>query len=71
MPNESIAGLRVYIGILAGVWPCGVVAFLSELFISESKSQVYGALHSFYQLVPTTASSIGEYIFVHVVVMLL
>lgn len=34
-------------GILAGIWPCGVVTLLSELFIAESKSQVYGALHAF------------------------
>lgn len=26
-------------GILAGIWPCGII---SELYISESKSQVYG-----------------------------
>lgn len=47
MLKESIAGLHVYIGTLDGVWPCGIVAFLSELFIGESKTQVHGALHSF------------------------
>lgn len=35
-------------GILAGIWPCGVITLLDELYISESKSQVYGAIHSFF-----------------------
>ena len=38
-----------YKGILAGIWPCGIIAVLSELYISESKSQVCGAIHSFMQ----------------------
>ena len=29
------------------VWPCSVVTLLSELYIVESKIQVYGALHAF------------------------
>ena len=51
----------MHTGILAGVRPCGIIVFLSELFISESKTQVYGALHSFYKLVPTVASKIGKH----------
>ena len=27
-----------YIGILAGMWPCGVISFIRELFIAESKA---------------------------------
>ena len=27
------------------MWPCGIVTLLCELFISESKAQVYGHLH--------------------------
>ena len=46
-------------GILAGVWPCGVITLLSELFISESKSQVYGHLHSFLQSAPNTADNLS------------
>ena len=38
-----------YIGILAGAWPCGTIALIAELFGSESKSQVYGSLHTFVQ----------------------
>ena len=34
------------IGILAGVWPCGVITLIGELFIAEAKTQVYGFLHS-------------------------
>lgn len=28
---------------------CGVVSMLSELYVAESKSQVYGALHDYIQ----------------------
>ena len=31
--------------MLAGLWPCGIVVMLSELFSAESKSQVFAALH--------------------------
>lgn len=32
-------------GVLAGMWPCGILVMLVELFTAESKSQVYAALH--------------------------
>ena len=32
-------------GILAAVWPCGIICAVSELFKSESLTQVYGILH--------------------------
>ena len=47
------------VGILAGMRPCGVIVLLSELYVSESKSQVYGYLHNYYSLHPATAQSIG------------
>lgn len=34
-------------GILLGAWPCGTILMLGELFGAESKSQVYGFLHTF------------------------
>lgn len=34
------------LGILAGVWPCGTVTLLGELFGAEGKGQVYGHLHA-------------------------
>ena len=34
-------------GILAGVWPCGTVTLIGELYGAESKSQVYGLTHGF------------------------
>ena len=34
------------IGVLVGVWPCGVIVFANELFHAESKTQVYGILHA-------------------------
>ncbi len=36
-------------GILAGVWPCGTITVLSELFLSEGKGQVYGTIHGLLQ----------------------
>lgn len=50
----------MHIGILAGIWPCGIVTLLSELFIAESKSQVYGALHSFFLNAPNAAARISK-----------
>ena len=47
------------IGILAGMRPCGVIVLLSELFTTESKTQVYGCLHNYYSRHPTTANKIG------------
>ena len=38
-----------WIEILAGVWPCGVIVFIAELFVTESKAQVYGILHNLCQ----------------------
>ena len=34
-----------FIGTFFGMKPCGIILFVYELFISESKSQVYGILH--------------------------
>ncbi len=39
--------LHISAGILAGVWPCGTVTMVGELFGSESLSQVYGFLFSY------------------------
>jgi len=32
---------------LAGIYPCGIITLVTELFGAESKSQVYGTLHAF------------------------
>ena len=34
-------------GILAVVWPCGIITMIGELFGAESLSQVYAFLHTF------------------------
>jgi len=34
-------------GILAGIWPSGIITLLGELFGSEAKSQVYAMVHTF------------------------
>lgn len=47
-------------GILAAMWPCGVVTFVRELFLAESKSQVYGHLHQYLQSNPVTASHLSK-----------
>ena len=50
---ESVFLVKLFIanyhnaGILAGVWPCGTITMLDELFGAESKGQVYGHLHSY------------------------
>ena len=50
------------IEILAGSRPCGIIVFLSDLFTAELKTQVYGCLHNYYSLHPSTANSIGRMI---------
>ena len=49
------------IGILAGMWPCGIITFIRELFIAESKSQVYGHLHDFLLINEGAASSLSKF----------
>ena len=36
-----------YVGIVVGAWPCGTIVMMGQLFRSESKSQVYGHVHTF------------------------
>ena len=36
-------------GIVVGAWPCGTIVMVGELFRAESKSQVYGNIHTFLQ----------------------
>ncbi len=47
-------------GILAGVWPCGTIMLLAELYISESKSQVYGNVHGLLHEHPMNTASISK-----------
>ena len=51
------------IGILAGIWPCGIVTILDELYRAESKGQVYGSIHSFIHSNPTHTSDISKNVF--------
>jgi hypothetical protein len=53
------------LGILAGIWPCGVITLLNELYISESKSQVYGAIHSFFQSNEDTLTDISKIVAIY------
>ena len=50
----------MYKGVLAGIWPCGIVTLLNELYISESKSQVYGAIHSFMRVNEATLTELSK-----------
>ena len=51
-------------GILAGIWPCGVITLIRELFTAESKGQVYGHLHQFLQSHSHTASNLRKFLFI-------
>ena len=46
-------------GILAAAWPCGTIILISELFRSESISQVYGNLHQYFNDNPMVLSKLG------------
>ena len=36
----SLLYLNITPGLLAGIWPCGTITMIDELFTSESLSQV-------------------------------
>lgn len=48
-------------GVLAGVWPCGVITLIGELFGSESLSQVYAFLHTFVHENGESLSDMSKY----------
>ena len=44
------------------MWPCGVIVFVAELFVTESKAQVYGILHNLCQSYPESTKDIRKLI---------
>ena len=48
MPKQFMT-LVLHTGIVAGVWPCGTITMLAELYGAETKAQVYETLHTFLQ----------------------
>ena len=42
--------------------PCGVIVLLSELFCTESKSQVYATLHEYFRRNPVASNNLGNQI---------
>lgn len=57
--------LNIFIvGILAAMWPCGIITHIAELFKSESKSQVYGQIHEFIKQEPAAAFDLSKLIHV-------
>ena len=43
------------------MWPCGIITFVRELFVAESKAQVYGHLLQFLQSAPSTAGRLSKH----------
>ena len=62
--QRKIWGIYMYllssIGILAGIWPCGVICVLSELYQSESLAHIYGILHEFVHENSTKLDNLGK-----------
>ena len=52
----------IFSGILARIWPCGVITLLRELFLAESISQVYGHLHQFLQSEPSATFNLSKFL---------
>lgn len=50
----------VLTGVLGGVWPCGIITLLDELYIAESKSQVYGSIHNLLWSNPSHTENISR-----------
>ena len=42
------------------MWPCGIIAFVRELFNAELKSQVYGHLHQYLQTNTAASDKLSE-----------
>lgn len=59
--GASIIISHVALGILSGMWPCGIVVMLTELFSAESKSQVYAALHQLLRNHFSGSSKLSKY----------
>lgn len=58
----GIYSIFLCVGLLAGIWPCGVITMLSELYVAESKTQVYGALHDYLSRNSTEFSELSKFI---------
>ena len=56
---HTIDSNNIFPGIFSGMRPCGIIMIVSELFISESLSQVYGILHNFFQRNDEAVSTLG------------
>ena len=50
----------LYLGVFAGMRPCGVIVLQTELFIAESNTQVYGSLHNYTANHPNAVKRIGK-----------
>ena len=53
--------LHGIIGILLAAHPCGIITLVSELFRSESKSQVYASLHRYFSDHPSVLEKLSAY----------
>ena len=47
---------------MVGAWPCGAVVMIGELFGAESKSQVYGIIHTFFRENKEATSHIRKFV---------
>ena len=52
--------MQCYVGILAGIQPCGIIVLFAELFNAESKSQVYAHLHEFLRKNAKFSNNLGK-----------
>ena len=48
-------------GIVVAAWPCGQIVMLNELFGSESKSQVYASIYSFFYNNQSETEDVSKY----------
>ena len=50
----------LFLGVMLGAWPCGIIVLLGELFGTESISQVYAFLHTFLQMNNDSTNDISK-----------
>ena len=59
--NNDILIWTSYHSACAIMWPCAILVLFHELFIAESKSQVYAAIHELLRSHSSIANSLSKY----------
>ena len=57
--DHMTVDISLCLGILKGIWPCGIITLVDEWFLSDSNTQVNGNIHSLQHANPPETSDIS------------